>query len=408
MTFEIRTVTADELPGWIRTAEAAFGWTPSAEEIENDCRRLEVERSLAAVDRGRMVGATSAYSFNLTIPGPLSVPAAGVTAVGVLPTHRRRGILTALMRRQLAEMRERGESLAVLYASEAPIYGRFGYGAATTQADLHIDPRRVELREGIPQPGETTLVDRDEARHILPVGFDRFRREIPGQVDRPPGHWDAWFHDPDSHRGGASGRFYAVYTENGEHRGYAAYRVKGEWSEGTDGNIMRVTDLVATTATAYVGLWNYCLSVDLLPRVEVHHRPLDEPVRWMLSDSRQLRLRDVGDALWVRLADVAGALQARHYAVEGTLTLQIHDPFCPENTGIYRLDGGTNGATCRRVADNPDLSMGVDVLGSLYLGGITAGELARGGRIEQHRSGAVRRADLMFGTDQAPWCATHF
>lgn len=408
MSVEIRPITAEELPTWLRVGDAAFGWVPAEEEIANARQRTELGRNLAAVEEGRIVGTAGAFSFRLTVPGPAEVPAAGITAVGVLPTHRRRGVMTALMRQQLADIRDRGEPLAILYASEAPIYGRFGYGLATTQGDLHLDPSRARLTRGTQPAGTIVLMDPEEAARAIPDIFDRFRRQIPGQIARDPAYWERWFRDPEADRDGASARFYAVSMQGDAHLGYCAYRVKADWPGGIAGSVARVADLVATTPEAYAALWEYCLQLDLIARVEVSQRPLDEPVRWMLSDPRRLRIEGLGDSLWARLVDIPAALMARRYREDGTLTVEVHDPFWAQNSGRYRLEGGPDGAECRRTHADVDLSLQVDDLGALYLGGVSAGTLARAGRIVVRSERALRCADIMFGSNQAPWCSTHF
>jgi predicted acetyltransferase len=354
-----------------------------------------------------MVATSGLISFELTVPGPAAVPAGGVTAISVLPTHRRRGILTSIIRREFEEMQSRGERVGILWASESIIYGRFGYGLATNQSDLKIKRASGALDRAPASPGSIRLLDREEAASVLPTIYNRFRRQVPGQIDRVEGWWEDFFRDSPRDRRGASSRYYALY-EDGEAEGYAAYRLKSEWPGGIPGGTALVQELVTVTPGAYAGLWRYLLGLDLVDTVAVGGRPLDEPVRWMLADPRRLRFEDVGDAIWLRIVDVTGALEARRYMVEGALTLRIADRFCPENEGTYRLEGGPDGATCRRVQGDADIALNIADLGAAYLGGTTLSVLAASGRVEEIRPGALRLADAMFASDMNPWCAHHF
>lgn len=405
---DVRPIGRDELDEFMAVSSAAFGWTTSADDREEWDRFLEYDRTLAAFDGERMVATSGAISFQLTLPGEVTAPAAGVTVISVLPTHRRRGILTEIMRRQLADFRRRQEPLAILLASESLIYGRYGYGLAMTAASYEIERHRGALRQPFDHSGSVRIVDTAEASRLFPDVYEQVRIRQPGFVSRNEEWWSSWFKDPERHRREFSARFYVVYEEGGAAQGYLAYRVKPNWDQGIAQSQLLVQDFMAATPASYVALWQYCLSADLVESIQIVNRPLDEPLRWMLTDPRRLRFQHVGDHLWARLVDVASALACRRYLAEGTLTLSVTDPFTPENDGVYRLEGGPDGATCRRITGEAEIELRVDDLGALYLGGTTFTTLARAGRVKERRPGALHRADALFATDRAPWCPNHF
>ena len=409
MGFEIRPIHEDELPTFVRTDSAAFGGVPSDEDIELMRHGFEFDRSLAAFDGSCMVGTAGAYSFDLTLPGLTSIPVAGVSWVGVLPTHRRRGILTDLMRRQLTDVRERGEPAAILLCSESLIYGRFGYGIATTQTQLEIDKRYGTFARPIETPGQLSMIDRDAARAVLPEVYDRVRLRQPGAVSRRPIWWDGYLRDPESHRRGMSPRFYVTYAApSGQVDGYVGYRVQSKWEEGNPGGTLMVSELMATTLAALAVLWRYCLNVDLITTVRAPDRPVDDPLRWMLAEPRRLRFTSYGDHLWLRILDLPVALSTRRYAASDRLVLEIGDTFCPENAGRYSLVGGPDGAECHSTSAEPDLSLDITDLSACYLGGVRFSTLAAAGRIGEHTAGSLRRADALFASEPLPWCATSF
>ena len=409
MTLEIRPCTDDELPAWVATFRAAFGGQPGGGDAESWRPTWERERSLAAFDDGAMVGTAGAFSFDLTLPGLTSTPVAGVTAVGVLPTHRRQGILTRLMARQLADVAERGEALAILLASESIIYGRFGYGLASFIAAYALAVERAALATPPTAGGRVRLVDKDEAAKVLPTIYDAARRRQPGAVTRNQSWWDTHFTDRPDWRGGASARFMAVHeSPTGEADGYVSYRIKSGWGDTGPDSELRIEDLCAVDDGIEAVLWRYCSEVDLVRTVKAFNRPVDEPFRMRLADPRQLRSTRVGDFLWARILDVPAALGARRYPVADRLVLEVADRFRPDTSGRYAVEGGPDHAACTRTDDQPDLALSIADLGALYLGGVRATTLAGAGRVEERTPGALARANLFFGSDRAPYCATGF
>jgi predicted acetyltransferase len=367
-----------------------------------------VWNTLAAYEDGRIVATAGDWDMDLTLPGMTEVHAPGVTAVAVLPTHRRRGLLTALMRRQLDDFRGRGESVATLLAAESVIYGRFGYGWGTTSMAAELDRVHGVFRKDLtPNRGQLQLLDKSEAAKVLPDVFDQARRRQPGEVSRPDGWWQEFVRDPEWMRDGDS-EFFHVVCRDGADAGFASYRMKMNWDDNIPQYTLRVNQLIASSPAVRAALWRYCLDVDLVATINFENLPIQDPVRWMLRDPRRLRTTTVSDWLWVRLIDVGKALEARRYRTSDSLVVEVIDPFLPENDGRYQLDGGPDGARCRRSTANPDLALTVAELGSAYLGGVALSSLATAGRVEELTPGAVARADLLFGSDALPWCATDF
>jgi len=421
--YEIRPIEPDEFPAFRRAGDAAFGHQPSDEDIEADRAMLELDRTLAAYDAGRIVGTATAFSFELTLPGPTTgatgetapvVPVAAVTSVGVLPTHRRRGILRALMQRQLEDVRARGESMAVLTTSESVIYGRFGYGLATSAVGIDIDVRHgafarpVVQPEG-PGPGRLALLDHDRVHEVVPPAYDRIRRRQPGALGRTAAYWQRLLSNPSAPMDGAGGRFCVAYeSATGQVDGVAIYRVRSQWTDGIAGGALLLRDLFTATPEAYAALWQYLFGLDLIVNVQCHSRPVDEPLRWLLADPRRLRVTRLSDDLWLRVVDVPKALSARRYGRADSLVLELSDPFLPRNTGRYALEGGPDGASCRPTTADADLDLTVADLGAILLGGVSAGTLARASRVVERSTGALRRADALFASDPAPYCGTPF
>jgi predicted acetyltransferase len=407
---ELRPLTDDEYPAWSRTIIRAFGGQPTTQELEDWRLVFERDRSLAVFDEGEVVATAGAMSFDLTLPGGTEAPAAGVTAVSVRTTHRRRGLLRALMDRQLDDVAARGEPLAVLTASESVIYGRFGYGLASTNSWWSLDKPGTELARRPEVLGRLRVVEADEAARALPHVYERARRRHPGALSRSAGYWQRWLLDRESWRQGASARFYVLHHDTaGAPDGYVAYRAKeGEWGHGLADGTVIIEELVALDDEVEAALWQHVLDIDLVRHVRASARPVDEPLRWRLADPRRLKTEEVIDHLWLRVLDVAAALSARRYGTDARLVVEVDDPFRPAGEGRYAVDGGTDGASCARTQESPDLVLGVHDLGALYLGGVSPTTLARAGRVEERRPGALRVADAFFASPTAPWCNTPF
>lgn len=403
---EIRAIEPDELEAFTAAMGTAFGFDVSAEVLEQWRGVGELDRTLAVFDGAEIVGTAGVFSYVLTVPGA-ALPMAGVTWVSVKPTHRRRGVLTQMMRRQLDDIHERGEPLAGLWASESIIYDRYGYGPAAEGAELRIERLRTMLACGVPPCGRTRLVSREEALQSWPVVYDQVLPTRPGMFSRNESWWKYHALRASTGRSGrSSGSFYVQYEEDGRPLGYARYRVRQEQDGGSPNGTLLVLELVPATDAACTALWSYLFGVDLIAAIEAYHRPVDEPLLWMLADPRRL-LRRPWDSLWLRVVDVAPALEGRRYAASGRLVLEVRDGFCPWNEGRYELEAGADGASCRRSDAEPDIVLSAADLGSVYLGGTRLQTLRRAGRV-QGGAEALRRADAMFAWDPLPWCPEVF
>ncbi|MEO8425422.1 MAG: GNAT family N-acetyltransferase, partial [Actinomycetota bacterium] len=379
------------------------GITP--EDVTRERLIAETDRCLAAFDEGRMVGGAMAASMRLTAPGGAQVLAAGVTAVGVQPTHRRRGINTALMRAQLDDVRSRGEPIAVLYASEGGIYGRFGYGSGSFLGEIDIEVDRATFIRGYRSAGRVRLLPRGEALPAMRPVYDRAQAQRPGMIALDDRWWGALFFEGESEKEDPT--FFAVHDTDGVVDAYATYRVKHEWAHSLPNLELTVKQLIATTPQAYADIWRYLFDIDLVRRVKAWNRPVDEPLFLLMREPRRLRFR-TGDGLWVRLVDVSVALAARGYAGDGRLVVQVEDPFCSWNEGRHALHVDGGGASCGRTDDDADIACSATDLGATYLGGVTFRQLHRAGRIDELRPGGLERADALFASDPAPWSSVPF
>ncbi|MCE0538046.1 GNAT family N-acetyltransferase [Kineosporia rhizophila] len=403
---EIRATTEENFQVFVDTVHSAFARLPEAPVDGGGLwwSALEPERCLLAfTPKGKAVGTAGSYPFELTLPGERIAPAAGVTAVGVLPTHRRRGVLSAIMRHQLTDLRERGEFLSVLLASEAGIYGRFGYGTATYEAELTV--RRHENAFAPPRAGGTDpnrgsieLLPSAECLPILEDVYDRYRRQQPGALSRPHRWWSLRAGQPPI---APQPRLIALHRDaDGLADGYASY-ARGE------GSSLKVDEIVAPSDQVFTTLARYLLDHDLFTSMVFRHVPPEHPLRWQLADLRAGRVGKVTDWLWVRLLDIPRALTARGWFDDGELVLDVHDPFL-EKQGRYRLHVRDGKAECEPTDLPPDLTLDVRDLGAIYLGGTTPSTLVRAGHIQSHTDDAAARADVLFRSDRLPHCLHWF
>ncbi|GAA2711742.1 GNAT family N-acetyltransferase [Micromonospora olivasterospora] len=397
----IRVARPGDFDEVARLVEVAFHATLGEEVREAERGLWEPERGLVVRDGPDLVAHATAGTRELTVPGAV-VPAAHVTGVAVLPTHRRRGLLTRLMRRQLREIRDAGrEPVAVLWASEGRIYPRFGYGLAAQQ--LTVECATAELRLPAPAPVEGRLrLDRPAPRQPeLARLYDRLRVDRPGWSSRDERWWRYVLNDPPGERGGATERRVVLHEgPGGDVDGYALWRTRGEWDAAGPRGVTMVQEVVAANVPARLALWRMLLSLDLTRRLD-YRGPVDDPLLRLVDEPRRLEARLV-DALWVRVVDVPAALAARRYATEVDVTIEVTDELLPENAGRWRLRGGPDGARCGPADGPADLACDVRALGELYLGGTGLTALADAGRIVERRAGALAAAGPAFTWHRAP------
>ena len=402
MAIEIRPPREDELRAAMESAEAAFGSEVEDHDWERERKILPPSRSLAAYDGDKPVGFAAAYQFDLSIPGG-ELPCAGVTWVGVLPTHRRRGILRDFMRRQLEDVHGWGEPIAALWASEASIYGRFGYGLSAPGLLAKSNPRRFALKHEPPANATVRLTDADEAFQLFPSVYDRFRAGRAGMLSRSETWWkELRLADPKEWRRGASQKFYAVAEVDGKAEGYSTYRVKDEWEDGFAKGEVRVVELYGTSPQVELALWQFIHGIDLTEKVEVFSLDPASPLFLGVRDPRALGLR-LGDALWLRLVDLDAALKARSYKPGESVVLEVTDEVCPWNAGRYRV-----GDDAGRTEDTADLALDVADLAAAYLGAFDFHRLVRADRASERREGAAEAATILFRTDLPPYCPEVF
>jgi predicted acetyltransferase len=401
----IRSIAPEELPMFMQALERAFHGRYREEDVEQERLIAEPDRYFAALDGDVIVGTAGACSTKLTVPGGLSLPAPGITAVGVLPSHRRRGINTRLMGALLDQAAERGESLAYLWASESPIYGRFGYGMASLCGELEVSTDRSGFVSGISTGGRVRALPRDQALPLMRPVYDAVAASRSGMIAVDDRWWTWLFHERkrDRDRDEDMPLFFALHeNDGGIPDGYAVYKVKDEWVHGVPQNELKLQHLIAATPAATAALWRYLLDVDLVATVKAWDRPADEELLWLVAEPRRLKFM-VSDGLWIRLIDISRSLESRRYSADGRLVFEVNDAFRSATSGRYELVVEDGEATCGRTDAEPELSCGIDALGAAYLGGNSFGQLARAQQVRELASNALARADAMFASDPSPW-----
>jgi predicted acetyltransferase len=395
----IRTIEPAEAEACARANNLAFSQPFDKVRFEAGLDTLETERTLAAWEGDAVVATAKASTFRLSVPGG-HLGAAGVRDVGVVPTHRRRGLLTELMRRQLDDVRRRGEPLACLWASESRIYRHFGYGLAVLGLSWEAARTATDFVPGIPTNLPVRLVEGDEIRPAMASVYERLWRTRPGMVDRSP----AWIRYLLRRRGDL--RHALVEGPSGV-EAYASYRVTPDWTIGGPAHELVAAEVLAVTPEAEGTIWRFLLDTDLVRTVRAGWRPPDEPLVWMLADTQALQRR-VTDALWVRLVDLQAALAGRRYSADLRVVLEVSDAFCPWNEGRWLLEAGPDGARCTRSSAQPDLSLDTADLATTFLGGVGLGPLVRVGRVAERVTGAAARTHAALAWDPRPWAVTFF
>jgi predicted acetyltransferase len=379
-----------------------FGMDRESPAIERFGRNLPRERMHAAFEDGQVLGGAGAFQFELSVPGG-RVACAGTTAVGVYPTHRRRGVLRELMRAHLDDIHERGEPIAALWASEETIYGRFGYGLASWAGEISVPANYARFAHPFERRGRVRLVTADEAKTKFPPIWDELAAIRPGVFTRTEAWWETrTLEDPKERRNGGVKQF-ALCELDGEPRAYAVYRYNAQFEEAVSTARLSVIEAISADPAAMAELWRFLLDIDWQERIESWLLPPDHPLFLLLASPRRAGYQ-LGDGLWIRVVDVEAALAARTYGSDEPLTFELADEFCPWNEGAWRLVGGT----VSRTDEAPMLRLDAQALGSVYLGGISFSQLHQAGRLEEVEAGALARADRLFGWPLQPWCPEIF
>ncbi|MDA2813069.1 GNAT family N-acetyltransferase [Nocardiopsis sp. RSe5-2] len=405
----VRPIESDEFTAFARVCGTALlsARAPEDEEFRRPLTRLD--RTLAAFDGDRMVGTTVVHPFTMTLPGGPR-PVAGVSAVGVWPTHRRRGVLSALMRRQLADVHEAGESVAALFATEGAIYGRFGYGPASRTIRARMLTRETALRPDVPRDASLSLslgLLADMRKEMEQVHETVAARRV-GEFQRDGAWWDLLLRDEPDERGGYAAKLCVVAANASGPQGYAVYRTKGGWDDEVPDGRMEVAQVFSTTPAAEALLWEHLLGRDLVSEVSVDMLPDDTPLPHLLADRGRLRAA-VGEPLWIRLVDLPRALEERSYAAPVDTVLEVADRDCPWNAGRWRLRAdGAGSVQCVRTEAEPDLVVDVSQLGAAYLGSTRLGSYTAAGMATETAPRAAAELDLALTIDHEPFCSVVF
>jgi predicted acetyltransferase len=409
---DVRPVTEAEYPEWLRAVRAGFLREPVVPAAELEARRAQFEpgRFIGAFEGDRCVATFRSFAQEVTAVGGGLVPADAISAVTVTATHRRRGLLTRMMSQDLAAAKERGDVLATLIAAEYRIYGRYGFGPATSGTEWTVDVPRAGLDPRGPDldGGRIDLVDPDEVRKLGPELHDRMRRTTPGAISRSDWWWQlntgAVRTEP-----GWTEPFFAVYrAADGTVEGLMAYEVDDKWADTMQpSNTASVRSLIASSPAAERALWHYLCSIDWVMQVKSGWRAPDDLLPHLLPNPPAARISMQADWLWVRILDVVRALEARTYDGEGALVLEVVDGSGLAG-GRYRLEASPDGASCTTTSASADLTLDVRELATLWLGDESAVRLAALGRVREERAGAGRVADALLRTSRRPWCPDMF
>ncbi len=404
---EIRLIEADEFDEFWSVFALTFGFSPKDEDKQAVLDWLELDRTFGAFDDGSIVATSGAVSLPVVVPGGKVVPAAGITVISTLASHRRRGLMRQAMTLLLDQARRRGEPVATLWASESSIYGKVGFGVAAAGAELKVDTRHAALRDDAPAgPGQVRLLTADEASGVVPAVYAAATSSTPGAMVRRPQDWADELLDLESRRKGASELRYAVYEESGEARGYARFRRKVDWEGGHGKGVVKVTEMHAVDAAAYAELWRHLAAADLTTTVQLSTARVNEPLWALLDDPRRITRTVVADTIWLRVIDTAEALGARAYAASGNLVLAVEDPMGYAG-GTFALTADSGGAEVAPSKADPDVRLGVADLSAAYLGAPRLRDLAWAGRIDGDED-AVALLDTMLRWPVDPFCTVHF
>jgi predicted acetyltransferase len=406
---EIRPIDRSELGAWEASMRIGFHQPePKPDEArardEHFAGEMDWARSFGAFDGGRVVATFRSFPTELTVPGGV-VAADAITNVTVAPTHRRRGILSALMRDDLAAAVDRGEPVAILVASEWPIYGRYGFGPAVDIVELELDARLA--RFAVPGEAEVAMAAPEELREAAPGIYDAHRRATPGAIERSGAWWDRRLGLAEGFDAEPTRRYVLARDAAGAPSGLLIYTAEGRWDAWRPNSTLTVEELVAVDAASAARLWRVAAEVDLVVRVVADQRGVDDPLPLWLTDARAVRQRYRTDFQWVRVLDVPAALAARRYACAGALVLEVEDGL-GHAAGRFALEGAPDGAQCAPTTAAADLAVRVEALGAAYQGGASLAALAAAGWVREERPGALAVADAMFGWLARPWCATLF
>jgi predicted acetyltransferase len=407
---EVRVCPPERFGELLRAAEVAFGEDVSDDLIGRIEKVADKERFVGAFDGDRIVGTAGVFKMILTVPGG-QVAAGGVTWVTVMPTHRRQGLMSAMMRLMIDDCHSRGEPVTMLWAAEGAIYGRFGYGMATTTVAIEAQTGGVGFAPGSPREGTFRLIPAGEGYDIVAPIYESLRTRYPGFIGRSPDAWVGMLPLAEKDAKGGEVRRLVVYETESGPEAYAIYKTKSHWESANPEGVVTVDEAFGSTPRGTREIWRYLLELDLVRTLKTGRLPEDHPLITLSAEPRRLGIR-IFDGLWLRLVDVAPALEARTWGVGGDATgrvvLELADAYCPWNAGRWRIDVSGGRATVTRTHAAADLALTANELGAMYLGGISATALAGADRVTELRPGGLTAADTLFATAVRPWCPQEF
>ena len=409
MTIDVRTVREEEFDAWSDAIDIGFNSPNKRGDGPRRRKATDIARCIGAFDGEKPVATFRSIEMQLTMPGGAFLPMTGVSAVSVMPTHRRRGLLSRMMALEFETARERGEALAGLYAAEYPIYGRYGYGPAVEAATWHLDARAAKFIRDL--PGTVEIITADEARSIGPTVYEALRAITPGAVTRDDAFWDGALGFSAREGDNTAKEVLSAVLRDADGRavGYLRYKFgEDKWTHSRPDNVVKALDLIALDVEYEARLWKFLADHDWVSHVVAEEvRRGDELWRELLVNRRVAWSSDQWEGMWLRVLDPEAALAARRYEVPGRVVLRVVDKDGYAD-GTFALEGGPDGASCGRTTESPDVTIPVAVLGSILLGGFAAQRYARIGALEEHRAGAVGGLSAMCQTGVAPWAPTSF
>jgi predicted acetyltransferase len=404
----IRLVTPDDMPDFVRAMNASMFEQLDPESVGAEiASNWQLDRVWAAFDGKRLVGTFRSFGTELTVPGCARLPGTALSSVSVRPDYRRQGILRGMVAAEHAAARDRGEAVGLLYASEYPIYGRFGYGPACVEATWSLDSRATAFLGDA--SGSVEIVPADTASRDASIAvFEAWRARSPGEIRRIDYRWDYQFGIRVSGDEAWNG-FVALHRDAaGAVDGYVRYKVEERWELRQPRATLTVEELHGVDRAAEAELWRFLAGIDWVSTVVANRRSRADPLPWLLLNARAAHITEAGDGLWVRLLDVQRALETRTYERAGSLVLDVVDDEAAGGRSRVLLDASQDGATCRPTDRSPDLSLHVSALGAAYLGGSPLRFAVRARGADEHRPGALAEADALFRTIDEPWCSTFF
>jgi predicted acetyltransferase len=410
MSIDIRVCPPERFAELLKTAEVAFSEDVPDDLIDRVRKVSEPERFVCALDGDRIVATGGVFSVGLSVPGG-ELPAGGVTWVTVLPSHRRRGLMSGMMRLMIDDCQRRDEPLAMLWAAEGAIYQRFGFGLATVCVDLDAEPKAVGFAREWPREGSFRLLPAGEGLDVVTPVYEAARAQRSGFLSRTPDWWAGILPTPEKDGKGGEARRLVVYETEGGPEAYAVYKTKADWSARGPACLLTVEEAIGCTPRGTREIWRYLLDVDLMRNMRAHRLPHDHPLLALAAEPRQLGMT-MRDGLWLRIVDVTAALEGRTYGMggkgSGCLTFDLRDDYCPWNAGRWVLEVSEGRGRVARTEAAADLALDANDLASMFLGGFTATALAAAGRVVELRPGGLAMADDLFPTATKPWCPQEF